>query len=214
MHQFKLVFSSWDSKRFGTSNIPRQNPSNLLYFYKPTATATLTKTCSDTYLVTYVILIVSPVLFLHTLWTGVDPYLGFLKISAELDIIHYQKQCRSAYTMLWYSLLVLYMAIIFSILVVVAVKMRKIQKSHFKDTKKLVTLISCYFLGMILTLACWRVLYIAVNAYLAAIVLHIGHFSAIVLYQVLLFAPKVFPPLIRYIKNHQTHHDTPQHHSK
>ena len=173
-------------------------------FNKPKATA-LSKACSDTYLATYVILIASPMIFLHTIWTIVDPYLGFLKITAELDTIQYQKKCKSTYTMLWYSLLAVYMIIIFLILVVVAIKMRKIQKSHFKDTKKIITLISCYFLDLILTLTCWRVIYTSVNAYLAAIVIHIGHFTAVVLCQLLLFAPKVFPPLIRYIKKHQTH---------
>ena len=176
-------------------------------FSKPSATA-LTKRCSDTYLAIYVVLIISPVIFLHTIWTSVDPYLGFLKISAELNIIQYQKQCKSAYTMLWYSLLAIYMMIIFLILVIVAIKMRKIQKSHFKDTKKVVTLVSCYFIDLILTLACWRILYTAVNAHLAAIVLHIGHFTAIVLCQVLFFVPKVFPPLIRYIKKHQANDNT------
>ena len=175
-------------------------------FNKNTATA-LSKTCSDTYLATYVILIVSPMIFLHTIWTITDPYLGFLKITAELDTIQYQKQCKSTYTMLWYSLLTVYMIIIFLILLVVAIKMRKIQLSHFKDTKKVITLVSCYFIDLILTLACWRVLYTAVNAYLVAIVIHIGHFTAIVLCQLLLFAPKVFPPVIRYcnIKMYQTH---------
>ncbi len=172
-------------------------------FNKPTVTE-LSKTCSDTYLVMYVILIISPVIFLHTLWTIVDPYLGFLKFSAELNIIQYQKECTSNYTMLWYSLLAVYMITIFLILVVVAIRMRRIQKLHFKDTKKVIILVSCYFLNLIFTLSCWRVLYTTVNAYLAAIVLHIGHVIIIVLCQVVLFAPKVFPPLVRYIKKYQT----------
>ena len=178
-------------------------------FNKPTATE-LSKTCSDTYLVIYVMLIMSPLIFLHTLWTIVDPYLGSLKTFTELNTIRYQKECKSINTMLWYSLLALYMITIFSILVIVAIRMRKIQKSHFNDTKKVIVLISCYFLDLILTLACWRALYEAVNAYLAAIVLHIGHFTIIVLCQVFLFVPKVFPPLIRYIKKfkHPTHDDT------
>ena len=168
-------------------------------FNKPIATE-LSKTCSDIYLVIYVILIMSPLIFLHTLWTIVDPYLGSLKTIAELNTIRYQKECKSTHTMLWYSLLAVYLITIFSILVVVAVRMRRIQKSHFNDTKKVIILVSCYFLDLILALACWRVLYAAVNAYMAAIVLHIGHFTVIVLCQVFLFVPKVVPPLIRYIK--------------
>jgi hypothetical protein len=149
-------------------------------------------------------LITSPMIFLHTLWTIVDPYLGFLKISAELNTVHHQKECRSNYTMLWYSLLAVYMITIFHILVVVAVRMRRIQKSHFKYTKKVIILVSCYFLDLIFTLSCWRVLYTTVSVYLAAIVLHIGHAIIIVFCQVVLFAPKVFPPLIRCIKKYQT----------
>ena len=111
-------------------------------FNKPTATE-LSKTCSDTYLVIYVTLIMSPLIFLHTLWTIVDPYLGSLKTFTELNTIRYQKECKSINTMLWYSLLALYMITIFSILVIVAIRMRKIQKSHFNDTKKVIVLISC-----------------------------------------------------------------------
>ena len=178
-------------------------------FKKPTATE-LSKTCSDTYLVIYVILIMSPLIFLHTLWTSIDPYLGSLKIISELNTIQYQKECKSTHTMLWYSLLAVYTITIFSILVVVAIRMRRIQKSHFNDTKKVIILVSCYFLNLILALSIWRVLYAAVNAYMAAIVLHIGHFTIIVLCQVFLFAPKVVPPLIRYIKKfkHPTRDDT------
>ena len=175
-------------------------------FNKPTATE-LSKTCSDTYLVVYVILIMSPLIFLHTLWTFLDPYLGSLKIIAELNTIRYQKECESTHTTLWHSLLAVYLITIFSILVVVAIRMRRIQKSHFNDTKKVIILVSCYLVNLILALSIWRVLYVAVNAYMAAIVLHIGHFTIIVLCQVFLFAPKVVPPLIRYIKKYQTHDD-------
>ena len=177
-------------------------------FNKPTVTE-LSKACSDTYLVIYVILIMSPLIFLHTLWTSVDPYLGFRKTFTELNSIRYQKECKSTHTTLWYSLLAVYLITIFSILVVVAIRMRRIQKSHFNDTKKVIVLVSCYFLNLILAVSIWRVLYTAVNAYMAAIVLHIGHFTIIVLCQVFLFVPKVVPPLIRYIKkfNHPTRDD-------
>ena len=171
------------------------------------ASIELSKTCSDTYLVIYVILIMSPLIFLHTLWTFLDPYLGSLKIIAELNTIRYQKECESTHTTLWHSLLAVYLITIFSILVVVAIRMRRIQKSHFNDTKKVIILVSCYLVNLILALSIWRVLYVAVNAYMAAIVLHIGHFTIIVLCQVFLFAPKVVPPLIRYIKKYQTHDD-------
>ena len=49
-----------------------------------------------------------------------DPYLGFLKVSAEIDIIH-------TYAMLWYVPLVFYTLTHFLILWVVVVNMRKIK---------------------------------------------------------------------------------------
>ena len=168
-------------------------------FHRPSVSA-LSKRCSDTYLAIYVTLILLPMLLIHILWTVVDPYLGDLKTSAELNVIRYQKQCKSNYSLLWYALLTVYMTIIFLILMVVAFKMRKIKNSNFKDTKKVTVLVVCYFLDILITLTSWRILYTAVNAYLAAIVLHMGHFTLIMLIQILLFAPKVLPPFVRYIK--------------
>ena len=172
-------------------------------FNKPSV-LTLSKQCSDNYLTIYVTLILSPLLLIHIVWTAVDPYLGDIKISAELNEVRYQKQCKSNYTILWYALLVVYMSIIFLILIIVAFKTRKINKSHFKDTKKITMLVVCYFLDIIATLISWRILYTAVNAYLAAIVLHMGHFTALILTQVILFAPKTLPPLFRCINKQST----------
>ena len=131
-----------------------------------------------------------------------DPYLGLLKVTSELDIVEYEKQCASKYTMLWYVVLALYILIIFAMLFGVAIKMRNIKVSHFNDTKKVTVLVVCYFVDLIVALTCSRILYTKVNAYAAAIVLHIGHFTAIVLCQLLLFTPKVFPPLLRHVKGH------------
>ena len=167
-------------------------------FHRPSVSA-LSKQCSDTYLTMYVMLILSPLLLIHIVWTVVDPYLGYIKISTELNVITHQKQCKSTYAILWYALLTVYMTTIFLILTTVAFKTRKIKKSHFKDTKKVTILVVCYFLDIIVTLTSWRILYTAVNAYLAAIVLHMGHFSALMLTQMILFAPKILPPLIRCI---------------
>ena len=167
-------------------------------FSKSTPSA-LSKKCSDTYLAVYVILILSPLIFVQTLWTILDPYLGFLKVTTELNVVRYEKQCQSNYTLLWYALLAVYILTIFLILFVTAIKMRKIRVSNFNDFRKVSLLVACYFIDLILTLTCWRVLYMKVNAYYAAIVLHLGHITAITLCQLLLFAPKVIPPLARHM---------------
>ena len=147
----------------------------------------------------YVILILSPLLFVQTLWTIVDPYLGFLKVTTELNVVRYEKQCQSNYTILWYALLAVYILTIFLILFVTAIKMRKIRVTNFNDSREVSLLVACYFIDLILTLTCWRVLYTKVNAYYAAIVLHLGHIAAIILCQLLLFAPEVIPPLARHM---------------
>ena len=53
-------------------------------FNKPSVSA-LSKQCSDTYLALYVTLILSSLLVIHIVWTVVDPYLGYIKISAEIN---------------------------------------------------------------------------------------------------------------------------------
>lgn len=177
----------------------------IYYIFTKRSATRLSKRCSDTYLALYVLLILMPLIFIHALWTILDPYIGSLKISSELDIIQIQKQCSSKYAMLWYALLMAYMSTIFITLLVVAIKTRRIKKSHFKDTKKVTILVIFYFVDVAVTLAFWRILYTNVNAYYAAVVLHIGHIIAILLYQLLLFAPKVLPPFARYIsKRHSS----------
>ena len=170
----------------------------IYHIFNKSSAKRLSKRCSDSYLAVYVVLLISPLLFVHTLWTIVDPYLGYLEVSVQLNIIQIQKQCTSNYSLLWYAMLIVYMSIIFVILLIVAIKMRKIQKSHFKDTKKIIILVVCYFTDIIVAITIWRVLYTTVNAYYAAIVLHIGHITTLVICQVLLFAPKVLPPLARH----------------
>ena len=103
-------------------------------FNKPSV-STLSKQCSDTYLAMYVTLILSPLLIIHIVWTVIDPYLGYIKISAELNVVRYQKQCKSNYAILWYALLAVYMTTIFLILMTVAIKTRKI-KNHTSRIQK------------------------------------------------------------------------------
>ena len=172
----------------------------VCYIFTKRSPKKLSARCSDTYLALYVALLLLPMMFIHTLWTIVDPYLGVLKVSSELNIVRIQKECSSKYAILWYTLLTAYMSAIFITLLIVAMKMRKIQKSNFRDTKEVTILVIAYFADIISTITFWRILYTNVNAYYAAIVLHIGHITPILLCQMLLFAPKVLPPLARYVR--------------
>ena len=165
----------------------------------------LSKRCTDSYLAMYVGLLISPLVFIHTLWTIVDPYLGKPKVSTELNIVRVEKECYSKYSLLWYVLLTTYMTLVLVILLTLAIKMRKIiQTSHFKQTKKVAILVSCYFVDLLVILTSWRILYTFVNAYYAAIVLHVGHVVILMICQLVIFAPKVLPPFIRCVKRSRT----------
>ena len=173
----------------------------VYYIFSKSASTRLSKRCTDSYLALYVLLVISPLVLIHVTWNVVDPYLGVFKISTELDVIRIEKQCNSNYSFLWYGLLIVYMTIIFVSLLVVAFKSRKIHNKHFKDTKKVTILVCYYFLDIVLALTLWRIIYTRVNAYFAAIILHIGHITALLVFQGSLFAPKVIPPLAQRIKD-------------
>jgi cytochrome bd-type quinol oxidase subunit 2 len=161
----------------------------------------LSRAWSDAFLLMYVMLILSPMILVYTIWAFVDPYTGFLRYFTHLDVIIIEKSCTSAYLTVWQAILVLYIVILFLILLVLAIRMRKIQNAHFKDTKKVSILVLCLFIDIFLTLVVWRVLHTVVNFRIAAIVLHLGHHTFILLCQGFLFVPKILPPLLQCIKN-------------
>ena len=162
----------------------------------------LSRAWSDAFLLMYVMLILSPMILVYTIWAFVDPYKDVLRHFTNLDVIVVEKSCTSAYQTVWQTILALYTAILFLILLVLAIMMRKIQYGDFKDTKKISILVLFLFLDLVLTVGMWRVLdTIIVKAYLVDIVLHLGHHTYILLCHGLLFAPKILPPLFRCIKN-------------
>jgi cytochrome bd-type quinol oxidase subunit 2 len=163
----------------------------------------LSRAWSDAFLLIYVVLILSPMILVYTIWAFVDPYTGFLQHFTNLNVIIIEKGCTSAYLTVWQAILVLYIVILFLTLLILAIMMRKIQHAHFKDTKKVNILILCLFLDLFLTLVIWRVLYTIVKIHIADILLHLGHHTFILLCQGFLFAPKILPPLLHCIKNNR-----------
>lgn len=161
----------------------------------------LGKKSSDLFLAGYVLLILSPMLLILTTWTLVDRFKITFRPSSHMGFI--QKQCLSAYLTAWLPLLVLYVVVLFLILVVVAIRSRKIRDKNFKDTKKVNMFIFCLFFDILLPLSYWWLLEnlgTSVTLYVAAIPLHIGHFGIILLCLSLLILPKLLTPLSRCIK--------------
>ena len=158
---------------------------------------------SDSFLLLYVILMLSPMILVHVIWVFVDPYTGFLQPLTDLNVIVLERGCTSTHLTIWQTILVLYIVTLFFVLLVLAILMRNIQRTHFKNTKKINILVLCLFLDLCLTLVSWRVLYTIVNFHTADILLHLGHHTFILLCQGFLFAPKVLPPWYHCIKNNR-----------
>ena len=161
----------------------------------------LGKKCSDLFLAVYVLLILSPMIIIYTIWTIFDRFEVSFFPSHQQGFI--QKICISDHQGTWLLLAALYITIIYFFMIGIAVRSRKINRKDFKDTKKVNMAVFLTFFQYIITLFLWsffRDLGTSVPAHIYVIPLHIGHFLAILICQLLLFAPKIFAPLTRCIK--------------
>ena len=162
----------------------------------------LGKKSSDVCLAAYVLLIQSPMILILVIWAVADPFR--IQFPPSRQVGFKKRKCTSDYLVLWLSLLVLYMLILFFILTLVAIKSRKIRERNFKDTKKVNVLIFCLLFDVLLSLSLWLLLdnlETSVSSYISSISLHIGHFGIILLSQLVLIAPKISAPLLRSIKD-------------
>lgn len=160
------------------------------------------KVWSDKILVLLFFLMISPVVLVLVIWTAVDKYhLVFVYISFP-GYTEIADPCESNYLPLWVSFLYTYAGIVAIALITVAVKTRKIRKKNFKDTKKVNAYLYLQIMIMVLSLAYWAVLR-TVSLVLGSIALFAGHLMSVILVQVFLFIPKVFPPLWRWITKRQ-----------
>lgn len=161
------------------------------------------KLCSDLFLMVYVLILLIPNILIHIVWSAIDEFTVSIEyVSFHTDIIEVKKQCVSKYFYHWLSILSGNLAFLLLALLVVAVKSRKIRLTHFKDTKKANALVFAANVALFLTLSYWLFLR-GINAenHITHLPLHFGHSAFVLLCQVLLFAPKVLPPLQRYILN-------------
>ena len=159
------------------------------------------KTCSDLFLMVYVIILLIPNIVIHIVWSAFDGYrLSVEYTSHFVDIIDVKKQCVCQYFYHWLTILSAYLALLLLPLLVVAIKSRKIRLTHFKDTKKANALVFAANVALFLTLSYWLFLRgIEAENHITHLPLHLGHSAFVFLCQILLFAPKVLPPSQRYI---------------
>ena len=159
--------------------------------------------CSDLSLAVYVVLILLPDVFVHLIWVSIDRYHSVVDYNVQNGFVHAKKTCGSENQIIWFGLLTVYLFALMFALGVIAVLTRTIRLRHFKDTKKVNVLLFILCYGIVITFSYWLLL-LTLNSkrYVRTLPLHLGHSVMVISFQVLLFVPKVFPPLWRCIKDH------------
>ena len=114
---------------------------------------------------------------------------------------HYEvvQFCYSEYLGVWTIVVFGEVGVLISVVAFLAFKTRKIRQKHFKDTKK----VNIYLFMMIMLICVlipfWFVLRAVKDNAASIVVLYLGYGGTATLCQLLLFVPKVLPPLIRDI---------------
>lgn len=167
--------------------------------FRPDNFSRIGKRYSDPAVFLYIILLQIPTIIIGLLWTFLDRYTNRTTLTQKTNFVSMKEECYSVHLSLWPSLLVGYNCLLTIALAVVAIKTRKIRRAHFKDTKKVNVFVFVYFFLTGFMLSLWitgRRLNLV--AYSEA-TLNIGHTSMVVLVQVTLFVPKLYPPLMRRV---------------
>lgn len=159
------------------------------------------KIWSDKVLVVIVLLIVGGDVALLLIWFNVDPF-------TVKDVIiyrpdghppHYEisQYCTSNNIAVWFALIFGKVGILFAIVLFLAIKTRKIQRENFKDTKKVNIYIFITVLIVAMLIPVWFLLEGTGNVKGTGIVIYVAFGATGVFCQLMLFAPKVLPPLLR-----------------
>lgn len=167
--------------------------------FRPGSLNRIGKRFSDQAVFCYIILLQIPTIIIGILWNVLDPYKRRTIMILETNFVAVTEECYSDNLSLWPSLLLGYNFMLTTGLVIVAIKTRKIRKTNFKDTKKVNVFVFLYVFLVIFLLSLWvtaRNLSLVVYGEVA---LHIGHTFMVMLVQVLLFAPKLYPPFVRHV---------------
>ena len=147
----------------------------------------------DYALLVYTMLIISPNIIVHVLWTVIDPHRKADYFIEHPGFIRMEIRCSiGQYYYIWFALAYGYLSLLFVIVVIVAVKSRKIRRANFKDTKKVNLFISLLFITATCSFSYWQILQYS-GFHHSAIVLYFGHILGAFLCQAILFMPKIWP---------------------
>ena len=156
------------------------------------------KTFSDAGLMVMILLVVSGMVIILTIWAAVDTYHidEIETFNSKTTPPHYdiEKKCNSTYVRIWVSTLTAYIFSVFVPLLLLAFKTRMVWRSDFKDTKKVSAAVFTYAFLLSFCVPLWFLL----ESYVLQNVMLIVLYTAVpVVTQLFLFVPKVVPPLVR-----------------
>ena len=151
---------------------------------------------SNCALAVYTHLMLSPNVAVLTTWSIVDPFYDEIQYSTYPGFSEAVEryQCKSNHEFIWFGLLLTFFIILSTAVVAVAIKTRKIRMMHFKDTKKVNLLIFLLFFIVSFTLSYW-LFFTGFYDHAVFVILCVGNLVAAFLCQIILFLPKVWPPL-------------------
>ena len=161
------------------------------------------KVWSDKVLAVVVFLIVGGDVVLLLVWFGVDPCtvkeVTRYVYERHDTLPHYEitQYCTSNNITVWFSLVFGKMGILFVIVLFLAIKTRKIQRENFKDTKKVNVYIFVTVLIIAILIPVWFVLEGTGNVKWTGVMIYLAFGATGLLNQLMLFTPKVFPPMLR-----------------
>ena len=163
----------------------------------------LGKRWSDGVLCVVMLSIVGVEAVLLLVWTLVDAYtiqdVEIFQTTANQPYYEVVQFCSSYYVRTWLPIVLSEIGVLMLLVALLAYKTRKIRRKHFKDTKKVNSYIFMNILLICVAMSQWWVL--RTNNYPAAslITVYISYGGSAVLCQILLFIPKVMPPLVRHL---------------
>ena len=162
------------------------------------------KLCSDGALFMFVLLLSSPTILVFTAWTVLDYYSKHTIVIPQKGYLEIHNVCSGNHVAIWLGLLILNFFIFLIVVIVVAFKTSKIRYKHFRDAKA--TNIYAFLVSFltVMTVLYWlffRSLEVSVpNLRSAAYTLYVGHISIPMSCQFTLFIPKLYPPIVRRLK--------------
>ena len=162
------------------------------------------KLFKDSYLLCYIIAMISPNILILVLWSAIDPLISYMfeEKTKSATIIYFK--CESTYPNIWGPILLSYMGILIVSVVIIALKTAAVRHKNFHQDSRLTNYFAFTTTFILISSAIYFFIYNETeppraNSTSILYALTLPPFSVAFLCAILLFAPKVFYPLKRWI---------------